>query len=622
MSKSPLLSQQTDRISYEIKIDGTKLKSKYHVVFVEIVQKINKLPQVTLEILDGSPADQKFENLDQLKIKPSQTIEISAGYIEQNNLLFKGFVTSVGSSSESGVHGRILVEATDACHELTLNRKSRYFEKQKDSDIVNKILKDYGNASCKTDTTKTKHDKIVQYLTTDWDFILSRASVCERIVVAEKNKLNFVKPGGDTTAKLTYGTDIIDFDINIDGSKQSNSVEVKGWDPSSHSFKTGKSSEPSYIEKLGSTKGKGIAGDFNVQPEKFSTSTPMDTNELNDYATSKLMFSRLSKVKGYAKFQGFADVKLNSFVTIEKIHSYFEGKVYVSGITHKIEKGNFTTKIEFGVDSEAIYENSQKATMSGNIGAMPAIQGLVIGTVTKMDGDPKNDFRVQVKVPMINEDDKGLWARLTSPYSGEKGGFIWYPEVGDQVILGFLMNDPRHPIILGSLYSKTFSPYQDFRPASGNHKKAIVTRSHMEMSFDDQKKNIQVRTPGELFFDMKDEKKSIELKDCHGNYIKMSSKGIEIYSKTNIKITAKNEVKIGCKSLDGTGSSKVHFSSNSDIKHQVMGSKLQLSTSSGDLKSMQLNLEGMGTATVKGGGMLDLKATGVAKLNGSVVLIK
>ena len=185
---SPLTSQQTDRTTIEVKVNGSKLKDDFKVVYVEVEKNINKLPIATIEILDGSSAEQKHENLDKKNFNVGQEVVINAGYAEQTNQMFKGIIMSVGLSGNAEEHGRIIIEATDECHKLTVNRKTYYFESMKDNTIVNQICRS-NKIQVQADSTKTIHKKITQYACSDWDFILDRAAANSKIVVAEDNKL-------------------------------------------------------------------------------------------------------------------------------------------------------------------------------------------------------------------------------------------------------------------------------------------------------------------------------------------------------------------------------------------------------------------------------------------------
>ncbi len=80
----------------------------------------------------------------------------------------------------------------------------------------------------------------------------------------------------------------------------------------------------------------------------------------------------------------------------------------------------------------------------------PAVRGLINGTVKKMYDDPLGQFRVLVDVPMFNNYGEGIWARLANFYSTSGAGAFFMPEVGDEVVVGFLNEDPCSPVILES----------------------------------------------------------------------------------------------------------------------------------------------------------------------------
>ena len=57
-----------------------------------------------------------------------------------------------------------------------------------------------------------------------------------------------------------------------------------------------------------------------------------------------------------------------------------------------------------------------------------------------------------------------------------QAGIFFYPEVGDEVILGFINDNPDDPIILGSLYNGN-SKNPPFSPDEDNSNKAFLTAS-------------------------------------------------------------------------------------------------------------------------------------------------
>lgn len=78
-------------------------------------------------------------------------------------------------------------------------------------------------------------------------------------------------------------------------------------------------------------------------------------------------------------------------------------------------------------------------------GLLPGMEGLHTAVVKKLDGDPAEECRIQVELPWLEGDSKLLWARLSTLYATGGSGAFWLPEPGDEVLVGFVNNDPTHP---------------------------------------------------------------------------------------------------------------------------------------------------------------------------------
>lgn len=88
-------------------------------------------------------------------------------------------------------------------------------------------------------------------------------------------------------------------------------------------------------------------------------------------------------------------------------------------------------------------------------GLLPAVKGLQIGVVVQLEQYPNGDDRVRVRMPLVDNEDNGVWARVATLDAGENRGSFFRPEMGDEVVLGFLNDDPRDPVILGMLNSSS-----------------------------------------------------------------------------------------------------------------------------------------------------------------------
>jgi phage baseplate assembly protein gpV len=64
--------------------------------------------------------------------------------------------------------------------------------------------------------------------------------------------------------------------------------------------------------------------------------------------------------------------------------------------------------------------------------------------------------RVQVHVPEIPDFDP--WARVSAVGGGSGRGFLWIPQIGDEVLVAFNKNDARDAYVLGGLWSTLNRP--------------------------------------------------------------------------------------------------------------------------------------------------------------------
>jgi len=158
-----------------------------------------------------------------------------------------------------------------------------------------------------------------------------------------------------------------------------------------------------------------------------------------------------------------------------------------------------------------------------------------------------------------------------SPDAGAGRGFVFRPEVGDEVVIGFLNDDPRQPLILGALFGSKNKPPQPLQsPDKTNPLRAIVSRAGSRIVFDDKTPALYIETTaaGEASDEYKnkislDEKaKTITIEDQHNNKIELSDKGISLTSDKDISISAKGNIKLESQAkLDLQGQRKASLQS-------------------------------------------------------------
>jgi uncharacterized protein involved in type VI secretion and phage assembly len=67
-----------------------------------------------------------------------------------------------------------------------------------------------------------------------------------------------------------------------------------------------------------------------------------------------------------------------------------------------------------------------------------------------------SEGRVQVHLPAYPDLDP--WARLSAVGGGPSRGFLWVPQIDDEVLVAFNRNDPRDAYVLGGLWSTMNRP--------------------------------------------------------------------------------------------------------------------------------------------------------------------
>lgn len=124
--------------------------------------------------------------------------------------------------------------------------------------------------------------------------------------------------------------------------------------------------------------------------------------------------------------------------------------------------------------------------------------GLVPARVVEHN-DPAKMGRIKVQY-FWQEDSTAHWARMVTPHAGADRGFMFMPEEGDEVVVGFEDGDPERPVVIGSVWNAVDqAPRQEFwgGELESNDVKRIVTKSGHRMQFVDKqgKESIALATP-------------------------------------------------------------------------------------------------------------------------------
>lgn len=545
MPESSLLDQKTSQVEYEIKIDGTKIPDEYQVAYISVNKSLNKIATARIEIDNGDSYNAEFSIIEEQTYESGKEVEISMGYQTQTKLVYKGIIVKHGVKITSNQTSKIVLECADKAIKLTGQREFKIFEEMKDSDIMQQIANDKG-VTVNCSSTSVTHQRVVQQNTSGWDFIITRAQANYLVVFTDNGQLKIKEPseGAQENLKVVYGENINSMDVSIDARHQLVEVETSAWSYKNQELQKATSKPPNEVDKLGTIKGDKIARDLGFTKTKLHSSGDMEGTELSKWADSTLLMSRLSRVKGTIKTQGYAEINPNDFLEIKSVGKYFDGKAYVSGVYHEQKEGNWLTEIELGIKPELFVANKTDVTLPISDGLFPGYPGLFIGKVLQIDNDPDGESRVLIKIPLLGGDvTNGVWARVSNIMASNNFGSVFFPEVDDEVICGAIGGDLRFPVILGHLYSsgRNFDDYY-FVHNENNHHKGWKTRSDLLFHFDDEKRIIKIETPAGNLINLDEDQQQIWIKDQHGNEIKMDQDGISISSVKDFKVQANQNI--------------------------------------------------------------------------------
>jgi Rhs element Vgr protein len=521
--------------------EGQPMDPAYALISIDIRRECNRIPQAELRVLDGNAATRELPVSDSGFFDPGAQIEIKMRYEgEEDTTVFKGLVVRHGLE----INGRgsvLVIVVKDAAVKLTGSRKSAFFEKKTDDAIIKELITDAGLETGDIAATKPKHVGMVQYYCTAWDFILSRADAQGMLVVAHDGKISLVKLEVTGEAKHTfeYGiSEILDLEIDADAGAQYEGVESVAWDPKEQK-RTDASKAASVTLSPGDLDGEKLGGAVGKGTATLSHPVPVTPDELQAWADGTLARSRMALCRGRIAVPGFADIKPLDVMELAGLGKHFNGKALVTGLRHRVDGSGWRTDVQFGLPAEG-FSRSEGIVDAPAAGLLPGVTGLQIGVVSAFEADPDGELRVKVALPGVDPEKALVWARLASPDAGKDRGYFFRPEPEDEVVVGFLDNDPRYPIILGALYGSKNTPAAAMgEPTDKNAKKGIVTRKGTTIGFvDGDKPSVFIETANKNKLLLDDDGEQISLEDQHGNSITMTKDGIVLKSAKDFKIDA------------------------------------------------------------------------------------
>lgn len=579
----------TAKTTAGIKINGESEELSFvtqQILSITVSKEINKIPTATITLKDGIPNKQDFPISNQDTFKPGTPIEILIGEPAGKQTVFKGIVTKHGLQVRKDKPSILTVECKDEAVRLAIGRKSRFWLDKSDSEIFQKIFEDYSafpNMTLQAEDTKDiiVHDQMTQYYASDWDFMSMRAEALAKYVFVDDGQLSIQQP--DLTQNeafaLTYGaagdtperSRIWEFESEMDARYQFNQVQTLGWDYAKQEVTQ---ANPNFTppSEAGNVSSDSLTSVIQLDAYQLHHHARMNEPELTAFANAVKQKSVLHKNRGRIKFDGRADIHPGKMVLLEGVGERFNGKVFVSRVFHTFQPGRWFTQIQFGLPF-CWFQESEHIPNPAAQGLLPTTKGLHIGTVLQVKDDNEArkqerrdaNFRVKVNISGFHQNNEGIWARMATFYATNGQGAVFLPEKDDEVVIGYVGEDSREPVILGALYSAAHAP--PLQNENENYLKGIITKKGHKITFDEEKDILTVETKGGNSFVLNDSDKKISLKDINSNEIIMDSSGINISNNSKINIKS-NALSLEAVTIDikGSGATAINSPSGGPVR--------------------------------------------------------
>ena len=382
---------------------------------------------------------------------------------------------------------------------------------------------------------KETKDFICQYEESDFDFIRRLAHQYQEWMYFDGTKLIFGKPRKlADPIRLEYGTTLSSLDIGLQTLARSEQV---------FSYHSGADREMQRMTPDLAYGHDKLAG------EAFRASLGMFSKPARQHALPRI--SNETELVNYMGRKQAAETAETHYITAESqvptlrvgsVISLYSSFLKRVGDLSEESLGNFIIiEITHEVSQGSYYKNRFKA-IPATIKALPSPKVRMPLAETQMatvlsNADPEGKGRVRVRMNWQTDGMQTGWVRVMTPDGGSSSdvksnrGFVFIPEVGDQVLLGFRHGDPARPYVLGSLFNGTTGR----GGLEGNHMKSLTTRSGHTIKLNDSLSSL-----------------GITIKDIKGNSIHIDSVGddIIINAKRNITINAGETFTVNAREME------------------------------------------------------------------------
>ena len=505
-------------------------KSLSSFISLQIEQNIGKHHrfQMAVELETGS--NRYVHNINSSKEWLGESIVVKAA----NTPIFVGVVTNVQLHREGSDFGCIIVSGYSATYRMETAHSCFSWNDRTIGDVVKKLCEQAKVQLELNPAFKETKDFICQYEESDFDFIRRLAHQYQEWMYFDGTKLIFGKPRKlADPIRLEYGTTLSSLDIGLQTLARSEQV---------FSYHSGADREMQRMtpdlayghDKLAGDAFRASLGMFSKPARQHALPRISNETELDNY-TGRKQAAETAETHYITAESQVPTLRVGSVISLyssflERVGNLSEeslGDFIIIEITHEVSQGSY-------------YKNRFKA-IPATIKAMPSPKVRMPLAETQMatvlsNADPDGKGRVRVRMNWQTDGMQTSWVRVMTPDGGSSKdvksnrGFVFIPEVGDQVLLGFRHGDPARPYVMGSLFNGTTGN----GGGSNNSIKSLKTRSGISVILNDDNKSLAIKDAGGS---------SIHL-DGNGNILINAPKNIQLHAGNDMSLMVGHDLQV------------------------------------------------------------------------------
>lgn len=517
---------------------------------------------------------------------------------------FEGIITQVGMVGSMGETGGVAIHGTSPTILYENNRTLDSWMDQSLSTIIKEATQEYGKVNLVSNPKyATPIPYMAQYNESVFDFMNRLSALYGEWFYYDGTKVYFGKPDRDNTEKIVYDMDLEEvrlvanlvpgksarYDYVAQENKQHNADTPAKPDGMNDLQSIAHScSEKAYTAKTTSAADPHVTDKAELDEQMRIVKNASGANLLNIKGIGKTCRIRIGEI---------IDVSFPDRMKLPPL-----GKFRIVGIEHEVRRDGHYSNSFVGVPDGTVHIPVPDVKRPL---ALPEL------ATVKENNDNKGQGRVKVAFDWQKNGKTTNWIRVQTPNAGVSGavpknrGWVFVPEVGDQVMVSYEHGNPDRPYVTGSVFHSGSGKGGD----KDNKVKSIITRSGNAIVFDDETGSIVITDQTGKQLIMLDgtnaitvmAKRSITLTNEAESVIVMDDKSIGLQADT-IALEGRKSVTLlsGNECMVLSSEKSIISSSGTNIKQEAT-KDYDVAAKNGTVNGVNLMIEGKGNVTVSGG---------------------